>query len=145
MSEVRPYQTEDYEAVAEILQATGLYDADRHYETAFERHKTSTLVAEIGDHAVRGLVVVNEGIMPMLWSLAVAPEAQRQGIGTELLIAGMTKLRLAGHEDVEVFVEGENERLQNWYRKRGFSSRSGALAPQDSGLYRSMWRYIDPL
>lgn len=52
--------------------------------------------------------------------VGVLPDARGRGIGRELLRWGIAELRARGTEDVELNVEGLNERALGLYRRAGF-------------------------
>ena len=63
----------------------------------------------------------NQPLMHILTVLAVAPELQRQGIGKELIKAGIQKLQKKG--SILVFVLGHRE----YYPKYGFTPNAASL------------------
>ena len=52
--------------------------------------------------------------------VGVRPEARRRGLGRELLHWGVTELRARGAHEIELSVEGANDRALDLYRRTGF-------------------------
>lgn len=117
---------EDVAALVEALGAAG--------------HTRTSLVAEVGGDVVghvqlnRSWVDARERLVEVLVlsPLAVAPEAQRTGIGTALLHAAVEAARESGAP--AVFLEGS----PSWYAARGF--RRGS----ELGFERPSVRIPDP-
>ena len=93
------------------------------YSEAVIEHRTNTslfLVAE-KDHEVVGFANFTTGPETKVAELAalyMIPTAQREGIGTALLNAGMQKLFDACY--IELTVEKENTQGQLFYKSQGF-------------------------
>ncbi len=130
---IREYDpAQDYPDVECNLREGGLYDQDRDNETLLSTHASSVLVAE-SEGVVVGNVYVNEGIMPVVWRLAVRQSHRHRGIGSLLLTAAENRLHMQGHPDVELFVGDNDDKLIEFYARRGY---------QDGGSLRSMWRML---
>ncbi len=78
--------------------------------------------------------------------LYVAPDRWRQGIGTALYAAAITRLREAGFTEATLWVLERNERARAWYERLGWrctGERKSIYAPAgiDDVRYR---RALDP-
>lgn len=128
---IRHYVPEtDYLAVQTNLLEAQLYDPDRDTDAMLARYASTVLVAEVEGEVV-GSVYASEGIMPIVWRLAVRETHRRRGIGSLLLEAAAQQLATQGHPDFELFVDSEDLDVQAWYTKRD-------LHP--GGEYVSLWR-----
>ncbi|TMW71568.1 GNAT family N-acetyltransferase [Alteribacter natronophilus] len=67
-----------------------------------------------------------EGLGGMIWHLAVHPDHQRKGIAGELLAEGETRAKELGLNRLEVWTR-DDDRVQRWYEKNGFSLETSYL------------------
>ncbi len=65
--------------------------------------------------------VQEDGETAFVEQVAVLPEYQRQGLGRQLLRAGMQKAREVGFENIRLSVNGENEKAVALYLDEGFT------------------------
>ncbi|WP_263351615.1 GNAT family N-acetyltransferase [Acidicapsa acidisoli] len=94
------------------------------YETAISADGIPKRIALAAEYSgeLKGFVIAR-----FLYSLAeietlgVDVSAQRNGIGTSLLVAALDELRLAGVDEVELEVRPSNERAWRLYERIGFS------------------------
>lgn len=59
-----------------------------------------------------------------IYVIGVAPEAAGTGFGKALMQQGLTRLRETGADTAVLYVDGDNERAVELYRKLGFTERS---------------------
>lgn|GEM_PF-3590584 len=133
---IRGYDpSRDYSDVHYNLNEAGLFDPDRDTATLLQTYASSVLVAET-DGTVVGNVYASEGIMPIIFHLAVRESHRGHGIGSLLLRAAEDQLKRQGHPDAELFVDvtGKNyEALIRFYADRGY---------RNGDTYKSMWRIL---
>jgi mycothiol synthase len=58
-----------------------------------------------------------------IWTIGVLPSEQGRGLGRQLLRWGVTRLREIGAMDIELSVNGRNERALGLYEREGFERR----------------------
>lgn len=72
-------------------------------------------------HTIQGYVVFHLlGPDSELLSIAVNPNAQRSGIGTSLLLAGLNQLQISIGDSCFLEVREGNEKARRFYEKHGF-------------------------
>ena len=127
---VRTAGKHDAEAISNLLEAAfGRPDEARLFRVLpGDEDLATALVAENGDGGLAGVAVLSHLRTPQgclaLGPLAVARELHGQGVGKELIGAGIDWARRAGHAGI--FVLGRPE----YYARFGFSV--GAAAPFES-------------
>jgi ribosomal protein S18 acetylase RimI-like enzyme len=70
---------------------------------------------------LRGVLILQprEGDM-LIWSIAAAPDAQRQGIGQIMLDAAEVRARQLGRETMRLYTGAVLETLIRWYDRHGY-------------------------
>ncbi len=131
---IRAYRPdEDDEAVVGVLAAAYAGTAEAGWSVADLRERrgydwfdpADLLVAEGDDGRLRGLHWLKRRgpATGEVYNLAIAPEAQGEGLGRVLLDAGMRHLREIGCDDVLLWVDLANEPAVRLYTSRGFVTR----------------------
>lgn len=109
---IRPYRSEDRTAVIALWQACELtrpWNDPDHDIARATFGPTSTILIAVADEAVRGTVMVgHDGHRGWLYYLAVAPHAQRGGIGRALVAAAEAWLIARAIPKVETMVRDGN-------------------------------------
>lgn len=88
----------------------------------------AAVLAAVADETVCGCAVVlfrAGSARARLYSIAVAPECQRQGIGAALLAAAAAAARARGARSLRLEVRADAPTVQAFYRRHGF--RAGAI------------------
>jgi ribosomal protein S18 acetylase RimI-like enzyme len=90
----------------------------------------ATLLAcrEAGGGLVGCVYLQRQGPQLYLGTLAVAPEAQAQGVGRQLLAAADTHARQHGCTTIKITVLSARPELLAWYERHGYV-RTGAAEP----------------
>ncbi|EIL97081.1 GCN5 family acetyltransferase [Rhodanobacter thiooxydans] len=126
------------------------FDGDRLSRAQYRRHLDSdsalVLVASANHHLLLGSAVLffrkGSGIA-RLYSLATAPEARGQGVGTALLAAVVDAARRRGSRALKLEVRTDNAAAIRLYERHGFR-RSGRYAHYyEDGA--DAWRYEQTL
>lgn len=120
---IRTMQSEDLKQVVWLeKQIFSRPWSEQSIGDALKRQDTIYLVAEM-DGAVQGYLGIwctaEEGD---LCNMAVAGDARRQGIATELLMAGMNDCREKGLKRILLEVRASNEPAKQLYARHGFVS-----------------------
>ena len=70
---------------------------------------------------LRGALILQPRVDDMLiWSIAAAPDAQRQGIGQIMLDAAEVRARQLGRKTMRLYTGAVLEGLIRWYRRHGY-------------------------
>lgn len=77
--------------------------------------------------SVEGMIVVTDGTVeifhtstPLIVDIFVAPEYKRKGIGSTLMLYAARKLKILGHNQVQLWVNTDSQ-AYNFYKSIGFS------------------------
>jgi ribosomal protein S18 acetylase RimI-like enzyme len=74
------------------------------------------------DQAVIGTIMAGyDGRRGWIYAMAVAPEYQERGVGSELLSHAEEKLRQRGCLKVNLQIMNDNQGVQDFYRSQGYS------------------------
>jgi len=122
---IRPFTTEDQEAVIALWQACCLV-VPQNDPAADIRAKVSFqpdlfLVATQGERLVGTVMIGYEGHRGWINYLAVAPDQRRQGIGRALIGAAEAALRALGCPKINLQVRRSNSDVIAFYRAQGFN------------------------
>ena len=94
---------------------------ERQYEQEIKAPYTYAIVYE-GDNGIEGYAVFHLlGADSELLSIAVSTSAQRKGIGSQLLHAGLSQLDLDKSDCCFLEVRENNIKARNFYEKHGFN------------------------
>lgn len=120
MTRIRPARPEDRTAI-ETIQSTVLADPTPALVPTALHGPMPGLVAVTADDVPVGYLIamIGEG-QGYVAELAVAPDAQGQGVGSALLSAACRKLRESGADRVRVTARAIDERARTFYENRGF-------------------------
>lgn len=80
------------------------------------------IVAVQSDHKIAGCLRFDYlwSKRPFIASIEVRPDAQRKGIGTQLLNWFIQQMQHAGHKQIYSSTMFDNQLSQNWHRKNHF-------------------------
>jgi len=126
---IRPMQIADYDAVYDLWLHTpgmGLNTTDDSREgiaAYLRRNPTTCFVAEENGTLLGVIISGHDGRRGFIYHTAVRGEAQRQGIGTQLVDAALCALRLEGIKKVALVVFDRNEKGNAFWEKQGFTLR----------------------
>ena len=124
---IRTYQTTDYPTVKAILEEADMsdptWDSENNYASMIQKDPSSVLVALV-DNNIVGIIIIdfhgNE--LSFLYRLAVKKEYRKRGIGTKLLEEAEKIVKERGGKEVAFFVDANNEELQEYYAKKGYTT-----------------------
>jgi ribosomal protein S18 acetylase RimI-like enzyme len=123
---VRRFQTADESAVVELWQRCGLAVPwnDPHEDIALKLAFQPELffVGAIADQVVATVMAGYEGHRGWINYLGVAPEYQRQGIGTQIMAEAEKALRELGCVKINLQVRETNQAVIAFYERLGFSN-----------------------
>jgi ribosomal protein S18 acetylase RimI-like enzyme len=122
---VRPFRTEDTDAVIALWQATGLVrpwnDPQKDIARKLRVNPEWFLVAERAGKVVACVMVGYEGHRGWINYLAVEPELQGEGIGRALMEEAERILRAAGCPKINLQVRRTNHDVIAFYTRLGFT------------------------
>lgn len=122
---IRPFTPKDYSAIQKIMEDGGVYypnmDSRTQVLKKIRRNPGSILVAVIDKKVVGNIFIVEDGWVPLLFRLAVAKDARKQGVGTKLLETASEYLRKKGYPVVLFLVDNKKKKLLQFYKNRGFT------------------------
>ena len=119
---IRKMNSADIPAVLRIQGELAIQDwNERQYEQEIKAPYTYAVVYE-NEGAIEGYAVFHLlGADSELLSIAVSETAQRKGIGTQLLHAGLSQLDLDKSDCCFLEVRENNIKARNFYEKHGFN------------------------
>ena len=119
---IRKMNSADIPAVLRIQGELAFQDwNERQYEQEIKAPYTYAVVYE-NEGAIEGYAVFHLlGADSELLSIAVSNSAQRKGIGTQLLHAGLSQLDLDKSDCCFLEVRENNIKARNFYEKHGFN------------------------
>jgi maltose O-acetyltransferase len=141
--EIRPFEEADAEAVMALWTTIFAYIAPHNDPAAVIRHKLAVqrdlfFVASLGGVLVGTVMGGYDGHRGWVYSLAVAPQARRRGIGTALMQHLERELARRGCPKVNLQVLASNPEPVAFYRKLGYAveeriSMGKLLGPPPAG------------
>ena len=145
---IRKMNSADIPAVLRIQAELAFQDwNERQYEREIKAPYTYAIVYE-GDLGIEGYAVFHLlGADSELLSIAVSNNAQRKGIGTQLLHAGLSQLDLDKSDCCFLEVRENNIKARNFYEKHGFNlfgiRKKYYADGENAALYRTQGAKID--
>jgi ribosomal protein S18 acetylase RimI-like enzyme len=134
---IRSYRDEDYDEIKIILQQGGhfddVWDSRLHWKAKIENDKNSILIAENENEILGCILILRDEWTCFIFRLAVKEIYRSQGIGSMLIKSAEEQLRKNGAEEVAIFVNEEDTKLQQYYERRGYLK---------GGNYRSMYKKL---
>jgi len=124
--EIRPFEQADEHNVVALWTAVLAYTAPHNDPASVIRHKLAVqrdlFFVAVLDGVVLGTVMGGyDGHRGWVYSLAVAPEARRRGVGTALMKHLEGELAKRGCPKVNLQVLSSNAGTVEFYRKLGYS------------------------
>ena len=120
--QIRTMQIEDYDAVFALWKSCsgmGLNDIER-----FLQRNPETCLVAVEETAVIGAILVgSDGRRAYIYHTAVAPERQKQGIGSQLVQAAKKAVQKIGIAKIALVVFSHNQSGNAFWEKQGFCVR----------------------
>lgn len=121
---IRFYNDADYEQVKIILQSGGnfddVWDSRAHWKAKIKKNPTSILIAENEKEIVGCILIIKDDWTCFLFRLAIKENYQNKGVGSLLIAKAEESLKKDGVEEVAIFVNEDDPKLQQYYEKRGY-------------------------
>lgn len=121
---IRPFEIGDSESVIALWRECGLIvpwnDPQRDIERKMQVQPELFFVGEIEGRSVATLMAGYEGHRGWLNYVAVAPDAQRQGLGRQIVEHAIEKLRERGCPKINLQVRTSNAEVIAFYESLGF-------------------------
>lgn len=121
---IRPFEITDTESVIVLWRECGLVvpwnDPQRDIERKMQMQPELFFVGEIEGHVVATLMAGYEGHRGWLNYVAVAPDAQRQGLGRQIVEHAIEQLRKRGCPKINLQVRTSNAEAIAFYEFLGF-------------------------
>jgi len=121
---IRPYKDRDYGEIKSILQQGGnfdeVWDKRSHWKAKVECDETSILVAYSEKEILGCILIIQDEWTCFLFRLAVKENCRNQGVGSMLIATAENQLRNNGNDEVGIFVDEKDGKLQKYYEKRGY-------------------------
>ena len=93
-----------------------------HVDWILRNNRALTLVADAGGHFDGAIMLLFEGQVCRVLSVATMPEARRHGLGTEMMKAAETEARRRGCAQVRLEVSTRNYGAIEFYRRLGYKT-----------------------
>ena len=137
---VRPYRPEDYPTIKRNLESANMFDemwdGQTNVDSLAAEEPTNILVAEQDGKVVGSLFIDQFGAdLAFIYRVVVDEKYRGQGIATSLLTAARDTLAKRGVKEVALFVNSEDDGLQDFYARQGFKKGTRS--------YKAMWRSTD--
>lgn len=123
---IRPYQTEDRDAVLDLWERTGIITAEeRPFADADLTRKLRMqpemfLVGVLGSEIIATGMAGYDGHRGHLYYLAICPKHQRQGHGKAIVRKVQHLLRPLGCHRLTLYVSCDNLKVEGFYQRLGF-------------------------
>ena len=122
--EIRPFVIEDTDAVLEVWNLAGMTTPDRNPRSDIQkklRHSPeSFFVGTLEGKVVATVMVGYDGHRGWIYSLAVTPDLQRKGLGTQMMERAESWLRQQGCTRAKLQVDEARGDVTGFYRKHGY-------------------------
>jgi ribosomal protein S18 acetylase RimI-like enzyme len=123
---VRPFQQADTDAVVKLWQQCGLTRPwnDPYQDIALKMDFQPELffVGTLDDRVIATVMAGYEGHRGWIQYLGVSPGHQRQGVGSQIMMAAEKALRELGCVKINLQVRESNQAVIAFYEQLGFSS-----------------------
>lgn len=120
----RLYVDADYEQVKIILQSGGnfddVWDSRAHWKNKIEKDPESILVAENEKEIIGCILIIKDEWTCFLFRLAVKENYRNKGVGSLLIAKAEESLKKDGVDEIAIFVNEDDPKLQQYYEKRGY-------------------------
>ena len=122
---IRPYQPMDEEQVVELWRLCGLVVPPNDPRQDIERKRQVQpelfLVGIVEERVAATVTAGYDGHRGWLYSLAVAPHLQGQGLGRQMVEEAETRLKALGCRKVNLQVRASNAAVIGFYESLGFA------------------------
>ena len=122
--EIRPFVIEDTDAVLEVWSLAGMTMPERNPRSDIQkklRHSPESFFVGTLDGTVVATVMVGyDGHRGWIYSLAVKPDLQHRGIGTQMMEHAESWLRQQGCLRVKLQIDDARSGVTEFYRKLGY-------------------------
>ena len=122
---IRPYQPMDEEQVAEVWRLCGLVmppnDPGQDIQRKMQVQPELFLVGVVKERVAATVMAGYDGHRGWLYSLAVAPARQRQGLGRRMVEEAESRLKAMGCRKINLQVRASNAAVIGFYESLGFS------------------------
>jgi len=119
---IRSYQDKDFSDLERILKKTDLYESEfdqrENYKHQIEYDPKSILIATEDNKILGGVISLYNPFASFIFHLCVDPEYQNKSIGTKLMDEAERNLLKRGVAMPVIYVDKENEKVTNFYKKR---------------------------
>jgi len=131
LMDIRPYQDGDFTDLERILKETNLYEAGfdsrENFNLQVDHDPRSILIATEDDKVIGGVISLYNPFASFIFHLCVDPRYQNQGIGTKLMDEAEKNLMEKGVQTPVIYVDKENQKLVDFYRKRNWETCPGTM------------------
>jgi ribosomal protein S18 acetylase RimI-like enzyme len=125
MADIRPYKTSDYLQVKEMLEKQEMFDliwdAEENFAFMIKNDPEAIFVAEVDGKIVGSILMSPHGSEAVFfYRFVVKEEFRDKGIGSSLFEHAEQVAKKKGYKEIVFYVNSANERLQNYYKKKGY-------------------------
>lgn len=126
---IRPYQSGDYEKIAEMLRSEEMlddeWDSRENFDSISVQNKNNILVAE-DEKGIIGIILFFPfgNTAALGYQLIVKKEYRNRGIAKALLDEMIARLKARGVKKIAFDTYADDDFLINFYSKRGFKKSS---------------------
>lgn len=137
---IRPYQSGDYEKIAEMLRSEDMldeeWDSQENFDSISNQNKFNILIAENQDKIIGSALFFPFGKTAALgYQLVVKKEYRNRGVASALLEEMLIKLKARGVNRVAFDTYADDNFLINFYSKKGFKK-----SPRDRAVF---WKALN--
>lgn len=124
--EIRPYKPSDYDRVTQILRDTNLLfepcDTSATFRAKSAADPESVAVAVVDNEVVGCILVIIDAWVSTIYHLAIDPDFQNRGIGSELLQYGEDLIKKRGGTYMCMYVMSENVGALKLYARKDYEA-----------------------
>lgn len=122
---IRNYKDDDSSKLEQLLKDIGIYyeplDKKDIFKKKVEHDPESIILAEDDDKLIGTVFIIYDPWHSCVYHLGVHPDYRNEGIANKLMNEAEKRLKARGIEKVTLFVEEENSKVVDFYKKRGWN------------------------
>lgn len=125
--DIRPYRPADRTALIALWRAcnlvvAGANDPEADIDFCVRSADADILIGEQGGRLVASIMVGHDGHRGWIYYVAVDPEAQKTGLGRQMVAAGEAWLKARGAPKSQLMIRETNTQVEAFYARLGYKT-----------------------
>lgn len=124
-TQIRNYKDSDFPKLEQLLKDIGIYyeplDKKDIFKKKVEYDPESIILAEDDDKLIGTVFIIYDPWNSCVYHLGVQPDYRNRGIANKLMDKAEERLKARGINEITLFVEEENSKVVEFYKKRGWT------------------------